>query len=209
MEEFCGMKEFLALQSNMSAPSYFDKIDQWVAAGSTSGENLSEALIQFTVLNQKRIKRILKTYKVSESLQKLLDQLQGEQHWFVFTEAWCGDSAQLSPIFAKIAEASKGKIHLSFLLRDEHPTLMDRYLTNGGRSIPKLVAFDESGLELFQYGPRPAAAQALLIDWKQNPRGRSHEYFEQELHASYAKDRGKSTETELLELLQQYTHQAC
>ncbi|MEM9997992.1 MAG: thioredoxin family protein, partial [Bacteroidota bacterium] len=43
-----------------------------------------------------------------------------------------------------------------------HTDLIERYHTNGSHSIPKLVAFDGDGTELFTWGPRPAEAQAQV-----------------------------------------------
>ena len=42
------------------------------------------------------------------------------------------------------------KINLKIILRDTNPVIMDLYLTNGTRSIPIFVAFDEKGNELFR-----------------------------------------------------------
>jgi hypothetical protein len=39
---------------------------------------------------------------------------------------------------------------------------MDAYLTNGGRSIPKLICLDENGAEVFTWGPRPAVIQEVM-----------------------------------------------
>lgn len=45
---------------------------------------------------------------------------------------------------------------------------MNRYLTNGKRSVPKLIVFDTaSGEELAQWGPRPEMA---LYTWYANDR---------------------------------------
>lgn len=195
------MKQFTAITDQYSSEEYYEKMKTWAEQGQTSGKEQSDSRIAFTALNHKRIQRILKTFRVAPKLEELLSSLGGDQYWFVFTESWCGDSAQISPILTKFAAASNGKIHLRFLFRDEHPQLMQKYLTNGGLSIPKLVAFDEQGLELFQFGPRPASAQKILLDWKQDSGGRTHDDFEKELHTFYAKDRGKSIEAEFQQLL--------
>jgi hypothetical protein len=77
----------------------------------------------------------------------------------VLTEDWCGDSAFSLPIMA-VAARSTPMITLRILPRDQNLDLMDRYLTNGGRAIPKLITFGEDGSELFRWGPRPAEAAA-------------------------------------------------
>jgi hypothetical protein len=76
---------------------------------------------------------------------------------------------------------------------------MDHYLTNGTRSIPKLIAFDENGTELFQWGPRPKAAANLVSELKVSDIS-SPELYEK-LHLWYGRDRGKTIEQELIELI--------
>ncbi len=175
-------------------------VEQLVDQGKTSGENQSEDLVAFTALNLKRMQRIDKTLKLNDNLIQKLRNAQNQQ-WWVLTEAWCGDSAQSLPILAAMAKASEGNIDLKVILRDEHPEIMEDYLTNGGKSIPKMVAFNENSEELFTWGPRPETAQQILLDWKSNPNGKTWEEFERELHAWYAKNKQQDVQNELLDLL--------
>lgn len=183
-------------------PDFIHWVAQLVESGATSGPNQSEALIGFTQLNLKRMQRIDKTFKLNDELTTLLKADLPTQHWVVITEAWCGDSAQILPILNKIAESAQGKISLSIVLRDENTPLIEKYHTNGSKSIPKLVSVDEAGNELFVWGPRPEPAQKLLLDWKQNPQGRSWDDFERELHTWYARDKGNSVQKELIHALE-------
>ncbi|NNG26999.1 MAG: thioredoxin family protein, partial [Ignavibacteriaceae bacterium] len=77
--------------------------------------------------------------------------------------------------------------------------IMDQYLTNGTRSIPKLVAIDQDGNELFRWGARPAAAQQLINELKE--KGLQKNEWLVELHKWYTNNRGKEIEKELLVLL--------
>ncbi len=44
---------------------------------------------------------------------------------------------------------------------------MDQYLTGTSRSIPKLICIEqESFIEVFTWGPRPAEAQTLMLELK-------------------------------------------
>ena len=81
----------------------------------------------------------------------------------VIAEDWCGDASSTIPILARFADAAPG-MELRVLRRDEHPELMDRYLTNGSRSIPIVIALDESYRELGHWGPRPGALQAWVLE---------------------------------------------
>ena len=98
-------------------------------------------------------------YRPSDALRRAVRALPA-QRWVVLTEDWCVDSAYSLPTIAEAAACSP-KVTLEILARDQHPEVMDRYLTGGSRSIPKLVAFDDAGQELFRWGPRPAEVQLL------------------------------------------------
>ena len=102
-------------------------------------------------LNFSRSKRIEKQFVPSDELIKAVNKISNSQLWIVLTESWCGDSAQNLPVLAKISELSKN-VELRILLRDLNLEIMDKYLTNGTRSIPKLIAFDEEENELFHWG---------------------------------------------------------
>lgn len=165
----------------------------------------ASTLNEFTQLNLTRMKRIYKTMKVETRLQKLIEETDKPQTWYVITEAWCGDSAQSLPALARLAELNS-HIELRIIMRDYNPDIMQKYLTNGSASIPKLFAIDSHGLELFVWGPRPKEAQEILMDWKANPEGKSWVQFEKELHSWYAKDKTLSLQNEIYETLSTITH---
>ncbi|MDQ3550669.1 MAG: thioredoxin family protein [Bacteroidota bacterium] len=182
--------------------SYLKHFEEWVKNGETSSRNPTQALIDFTKLNFARTQRIHKTISINPVVKKAAENLQHNYTWMVITEAWCGDSAQNLPVIAEIAKLNPGKIKLYILLRDENPEMMDNYLTNRARAIPKLIAVNETlGKQAFVWGPRPAPAQELLRAWKKNPEGKSWDEFEKELHGWYAKDKTKSLQHEFIQLL--------
>jgi hypothetical protein len=127
----------------------------------TSGPNQSEAYVYYTKLNFQRMKRLNKTIEVPERIIAILKEKAANWTWVILTEPWCGDAAQCVPVIEKLA-LSAGNIQTLYLLRDEHPEVMDAYLTNGGRSIPKLICLDKTGKELFTWGPRPAVIQEVM-----------------------------------------------
>lgn len=151
-----------------------------------------------TKLNFQRMNRINKTYKVNENLARAIKEIDKPQLWMILTELWCGDSAQNIPYIAQIAKQNP-LIDLRILLRDENPDIMDYYLTNGTRGIPKLVAFDLGGNEIFQWGPRPKEAQELVTNAKQE--GKTKTEFIELLHKWYASNKGKNLEDEMLNLI--------
>lgn len=153
-----------------------------------------------TKLNFQRSNRIYKTYKVSDELKHLVETITNPQIWMVLTEDWCGDSAQNLPYIAKIAELNE-LINLKILLRDQNLDVMDLYLTNGkSRSIPKLVAFDQFGDELFLWGPRPKEAQ-LVVEQSIKDGLDKNDYLNK-LHSWYTKNKGRTLESEFMMLIQ-------
>lgn len=182
--------------------SYLKKFEEWVQKEETSSANPTKGLIEFTKLNWARTQRIQKTILLNSELTFVAQNLQHSYSWIVITEAWCGDSAQNLPVIAAIANQNPEKIKLHILLRDENPALIDNYLTNGARAIPKLIAINETlSKEVFVWGPRPSPAQELLIEWKKSPAGKNWDDFEKDLHGWYAKDKTQTAQAEFLNLL--------
>ncbi|HMN06843.1 MAG TPA: thioredoxin family protein [Flavobacteriales bacterium] len=190
-----------AARDTMTAEAFRTLFDRVVAEGRTTGPDQSAEMVDYTKLNLARTVRNEKTVKLLPELQEMLAGLP-EMHWLVITEAWCGDSSQVTPVLALMAAAAP-KVKFGILLRDEHVELMDKYLTLGGRSIPKLIAFDGDGNELFTWGPRPQAAQDIVWDNKKLPADQQlpKEELYAKVHAWYAKDRGVSIQQEFLGLL--------
>lgn len=161
-------------------------------------DELKKKLHEFTKLNQQRTKRILKTYKPSEEVKNIVKQITDCQTWLIITEDWCGDSAQTLPYLYKMVE-DNSNIEFKVVYRDENLEIIDKYLTNGGRAIPKIVVFNDEGEELFQWGPRPKIAKQLVKEWKES--GLTKEESNEKLHLWYGRDRGKTIEQEFIELL--------
>lgn len=153
-------------------------------------------------LNIKRMEIIEKTINLSILDKSYYSQMAKLQKWIVITEPWCGDSAQNLPLISKIAEASNGKIELQIILRDQNPEWIERFLTNGSKAIPKLIALDDKGETLFTWGPRPIAAEIICDRWKENKETISWEDFEKEMHTWYAQNKGKDTLAEIKTLTQ-------
>jgi hypothetical protein len=115
-------------------------------------------MLHYLKYNWERQAHVHDEYTPSDDLRAAVDAVEAPQTWMVLTEPWCGDSAFLLPIIAEAA-ALNDTVSLRILLRDDHLDVMDQYLTDGSRSIPKLVAFDNDGTELFTWGPRPDGAR--------------------------------------------------
>lgn len=190
-----------ALASAYTYTSYRQLIDELMAQNMTTGTNQEEHILQYARLNVQRMRRVDKTITLLPELHEALANLQNNYVWLTLTEGWCGDAAQILPVIEAIAQASHGKLEARYLLRDENLDLMDQYLTDGGRSIPKLIVLQADTLtETATWGPRPAAAQNMFRELKSQDL--PFEEFATQLHSWYAHDKTQSTQRELLELIQ-------
>ncbi len=196
------MKEFFAARrphQGFTFDEYMNAFRNNVALHQPAQSAASSAIqTDHMVLNLKRSERIFRTFEPLEQTRVILQRIGIRQLWMVLSEFSCGDSAQILPVIAHLA-ALNPVIELRLLLRDEHPDIMDHYLTEGSRSIPKLVAFSVSGKELFQWGPRPGEAKKIFAEGK--AAGIPKEKIIERIHAFYGRDRGRSVEHEFAELL--------
>lgn len=183
----------------MTYNEYRDLLDRLIKINQTTGNNQSEEMLHYAKMNLQRMQRIEKT-TIVPLLQQKIEQIKGKYTFLILTEGWCGDAAQILPILGKLATFNNN-IQLLVLLRDENLDIMDAYLTNGGRAIPKIILLETETLkEITNWGPRPKEAQKLVWDMKNE--GKSHEEINLQLHTWYAKDKTKTIQAEFIELLE-------
>ncbi|MGF1638477.1 MAG: thioredoxin family protein [Cyclobacteriaceae bacterium] len=180
----------------MNWNDYYELTERLVSEGKTSGPNQTVALINFTRLNLQRMKRVYKTTVLTENTLNLIKSISKRLTWLVITEPWCGDAAQNLPVIVRMAEINS-LISLKVILRDEHLEIMDAFLTNGGRSIPKLICLDTESLEVIgSWGPRPQFFQDMVLNYKKNSNLPFPEFVET-LHKAYTLDKGHKMQQEL------------
>ncbi len=195
------MKEYI--EKSMTFTEYLKLIDDLLLDGKTTGVNQSEAMFNYGKLNRQRMSRLEKTVEINESLREKARKSGRKQIWLIITEGWCGDAAQNIPIIEKIA-AESPNFETRYVLRDENLTLMDAYLTNNARSIPKLIALDaDSFEELGTWGPRPQAAMDLFIEMR--ARGLEKPLMMENLQHWYLADKTRAIQTEFENLLDAWT----
>jgi len=185
------------LSNSFSYKEYYEEVEQMVNVLRTSGSNQSEALINYTKLNFKRMKRLNKTSYLNKELRSLIEKSGMRMKWVIITEAWCGDAAQNIPYIAQLAEACEN-VTLSIVYRDEHPEFMSDFLTNGTKSIPKLIVYDEDLEAIAVWGPRPAEVQQMVMDYKNqlDPKP-NFEDFAASIHKWYNTNKNQRLEQEL------------
>ena len=194
------IEQGLAVSWDYSA--YRQHLTDLLEEGKTTGSNQSEFYLKIARLNQSRMKRLDKRTELREELLAAVRGLKKNYKLLVLTEGWCGDAAQILPMINKMVEASP-QLEMRLILRDEHLGLMDLFLTDGGRSIPKILFLDPATNEVITtWGPRPAFAQKMALDYKYKPEPKEdYETHHLELHSWYTKDKTLSTQAELTELL--------
>ena len=176
---------------------------QLVAEGRTTGDEQSQERIDFTKLNWSRTKRLDKTARLSDSAEETIKKLNRPQTWLVITEVWCGDAAQSIPFLNKIAAVNKN-ISLKLILRDKNKELMNAFLTNGSKSIPKLIILDDEYKVIGTWGPRSVLATQLVDDYKKI-HGTLDAVFKKELQIWYNNDKGAAIIDDLVSVIMTLT----
>lgn len=189
-----------SLKTALTYKEYSELINDLVAIEASSGTDASPALVEYTKLNQKRMARWDKTIAVNDLVKSRIQSFNKNVTWLVLTETWCGDAAHVIPVINKVAELHPN-ISLKLVFRDEHPELMDRFLTNGGKSIPKLIMIDNETNEVVNtFGPRPSEATAMVAEYKVS-HGILTDEFKAQLQGWYNKNKGENIIQDLLVIL--------
>ena len=188
--------------ASLSSEAYKERFEWIVSTGQAYGPPDSGYGAEYTKLNLARTRRIARTLRVLPAVETTLRKAP-PMTWLVITEPWCGDSAQNLPVLEALA-ALNPAITLRIALRDSTDIIED-FLTNGGRSIPKLVAFDPATEKiLFTWGPRPQGGHSLVMNDKQNPEGErlSKEELAEALHRWYHQNAGVEVQQEIAALVE-------
>ena len=197
------------LQNAYTYEGYRQLVDTLFAQKKTTGNNHSEAMLEYTKLNLARMNKWDKRTRLTPETMESIAKIDRPITWLVITEGWCGDAAQIVPVLHKMASENEN-ITLRFILRDEHLDVMDAFLTNGGRSIPKVLILDTNTLQVLNsWGPRPAEMQAMMMDVKAKSatiadaveKKKLSQEAAQQLHLWYAKDKAKTTQQEFLMMI--------
>ena len=189
------------IKNRYTYEEYKNLSEELVEQKRTTGLSQSESLIEYTKLNYFRMTRVDKTMVIKNAVKELISSIDEKKYWILITEAWCGDAAQIVPIIGRLAELNKN-IELMVILRDENTELMDKYLTNGARSIPMLISLNENFEEEWHWGPRPRPAQAMVIENKET-QALSFDEIKKQVQLWYAEDKTNTTQLEILKKINQ------
>ena len=162
------------------------------------GETFSEFLAR-PVKDHDLWVALYKRVTIPIEISARVEALGGHWHLLVLSEDWCGDSVNIVPIVAKLAE-SVSNMDMRILARDENLDIMDSHLTGGkSRSIPIVILLDKKFQECGWWGPRPRELQKWVMEkGMQLPKDERY----REVRTFYARDHGLTTMTELVEMLE-------
>jgi hypothetical protein len=177
---------------------YFDEITEKGIAEQQAPYN-DPMYYDYTKLNRARMDRWLKTGELDPEFVDAIKAIQSPQQWIIITEPWCGDAAHNVPFLHMAAELNE-LINVSYELRDSEPFRINEYLTNGGKSIPKLIIRDTEGNDLAPWGPRPADCQKLYSSLMAEKA--DFEKVKTKLQIWYNLNKGKDLQKELADILQ-------
>ena len=195
------MKKYI--EKSMTFAEYIKLIDDLLLDGKTTGPNQSDAMFNYGKLNRQRMHRLEKTIRLNDLIVEKIRKVKRRMIWLIITEGWCGDAAQNIPTIEKIAAESEN-IQTRYILRDENLELMDNYLTNNARSIPKLIALDADNLEVVgTWGPRPQVSMDYFHELKNQ--GLEKPEIMEKIQRWYLADKEHSIQTEFENLLDQWT----
>ena len=140
--------------------------------------------------------------QISEQDSDFIERVS-QTNILVISEAYCPDSVVVLPVLQKWVE-NHAHINLRILLRDENDDIMDHYLTNGARAIPKVVFFDNEFTELGKWGHRPKPIQEYFERFREKIK--SGEIDKVDVHKKmrqmYSTDKGKTIIEEMKQILQ-------
>ncbi|MEH0157659.1 thioredoxin family protein [Limibacter armeniacum] len=193
------------MENAFSYDDYREALDGMLSTESGSNGLINyedENLVEYTKLNVSRMQRLDKTTRLSEELIKAARKLNRSVIWLLITEGWCGDAAHSTPIVAEVASESEN-IDLRVILRDNNPKVMDMFLTDGKRSIPKLVVLDAHTKDVIgMWGPRPTPLQDSLPQMQVDADG-DKDTLMTAVQKWYNKDKSKTIMKELAALLKE------
>jgi len=191
-----------SINGSISYRDYRELVEQLADEHSNTGIEKTEALANYTKLNDRRMRRWDKTIKISKETQQKISEFNQKMTLLIITESWCGDAAHVIPALNKMAELNPN-IDVKLVLRDENLELMDMFLTKGGRAIPKVIMIDdETGAVLSTYGPRPSEASSYVNRFVAKNGSLTPE-FKEDLQHWYNGDKGQNIINDIIEILSQ------
>jgi hypothetical protein len=187
-----------SLEAAVSYDDYFARM----AATAEGGEMYDDEKQNFYArLNHQRMKRLNGTVELADDVVEAASRIDCDIRLLAISEGWCGDAAQVLPVL-NLLERRFDTLEHGIVHRDEHPDLMEAFLTDGSRSIPKVIMIERNTLEVRgDWGPRPRPAQDLFEIYRSSDPKLDYGTFQKELQKWYLRDRAEHIQRELVDML--------
>lgn len=95
------------ISESLTYNDYRELVANLLGQNKSTTKNGDESLVGYSKLNNSRMKRLDKTFKLDEEVKQKVKTIENKVTWVVLTEGWCGDAAQNIPIINKIAEENE------------------------------------------------------------------------------------------------------
>lgn len=182
----------------MNFKEYLDYFEQIILHPEQYPVYQDENYYKYAKLNWSRTNRWLSKFEPSDETKALISAIKEPQTWIIITEPWCGDAAHSVPQLYNIVE-NHPYIKVDIQLRDEEPFLINQYLTNGGKSIPKLIIRNANNEDVAIWGPRPEKLQEEFVSLKE--KGMDMNEIKEVVQKWYNEDKGVEIQNDIKSLL--------
>lgn len=155
-----------------------------------------DAYLEGVERNRELWQGVYERVRLPDDLKARAQAIPGSWRLLALSEDWCGDAVNTLPVIARLADAVGWEFRV--MSRDENPDIMNAHLTNGrSRSIPVVIVYNEGFEEVGWWGPRPGEIQEWVLgEGLAMPSPERYKI----VRGWYARDRGRTTLRELLEV---------
>ncbi len=127
---------------------------QYFADKFSAALNYDKYILTGTPEQQRRWRQIYDAAHLLPDQQKLVGGFVRDMKVLVISGIWCGDCVQQCPLLERIAEASRARIDLRFVDRDQHRDLTDQFHVNAGDRVPVALFLAEDFEFCSSFGDR-------------------------------------------------------
>jgi hypothetical protein len=136
---------------------------------------------------------------VSPDLITRMRALPEKRRLLIVTEDWCSDSANTVPYIARLVDGAPERLEMRVVSSQVGKAVMEAHRTPDGRTAtPTVVVLGADGRVIGAWTERPSSTQAWFLE-KQNTT--MQKPLHDELIDWYAKDAGKTTVSEIADIL--------
>jgi len=99
-----------------------------------------------------------------DATREMLGSFVREFHVLVVSGIWCGDCVRQGPMIQALADATNGKVKVSWLDRDEHMDLQQQVTVNAGNRVPVAIFAAEDFELVSVMGDKPLSRYRIMAE---------------------------------------------